>query len=273
MSTPIIFVDHLLAQAPAKKPQAQTNANKPQPSQSLAASPSSDSQAGQIWMFTSIALLLLLVGLAVYGKRKVEQLTKKAKLEEYKNRDVQKKLKLALETIRKMETNPDLVHSRDFNLDYLRMRMDEKVFNFAIVNQIKIKVKQIISVSLRPNEGSQAVIGIANTSGRQVDETFDVMYEMEHGNKRTQRVLFRIQIKLTKLPTQSSNSTIAQIIDCIEKFLSASEDHDSWQPTIQGRIAVMDWDQKAKPTPLLVLAQSSEGANVNFRTKPNKRAV
>ncbi|AFZ13134.1 hypothetical protein Cri9333_2264 [Crinalium epipsammum PCC 9333] len=269
MTLKIISQNLVLAQAPAKKTQAPVK--KTQTSQ--APSASSNSANGQIWLLTSGVLLLILIGLAVYGKRQIEQLNKKVKIAEFKTNDVQKKLKLALETIRKMETNPDLVHSRDFNLDYLRMRMDEEVFNFAILNQLKIKVKQIVSVALRPSEGSQAVIGIANTSGRQVDETFDVLYEMEHGNKRTQRVLFRIQIKLTKLPTQSTNATISEIVECIEKFLSLSEDHDNWQPTIQGRIAQMDWDQKAKPTPLLVLSQSSEGVNVSFRTKTNKRPL
>ena len=28
----------------------------------------------------------------------------------------------------------------------------------------------------------------------------------------------------------------------------------------------MHWDQKAKPTPLLVLEQTNEGVNVTFRT-------
>jgi hypothetical protein len=105
-----------------------------------------------------------------------------------------------------------------------------------------------------------------------VDETFDVTYETETRGKRTKRVLFRSQIKLTKLPTQSTSTTINQIIDCIEKFLSPNEDHDTWQPTIQGRVVLMDWDQKAKPTPLLVLEQSGEGVNVSFRTNPNRRA-
>lgn len=272
MTIKIISKNSLLAQAPAKKEQAKTPVKKTQTSQQ-ASSASSNSPTGQIWLLTSGVLLLLLIGLAVYGKRQVEQLNKKIQLADYKNKDLQKKLKLALETIRKMETNPDLVHSREFNLDYLRMRMDEEVFNFAILNQLKIKVKQLISVALRPSEGSQAVIGIANTSGRQVDETFDVLYEMEHGNKRTKRVLFRIQIKLTKLPTQSTNSTIGEIVECIEKFLSISHEDDNWQPTIQGRIVQMDWDQKAKPTPLLVLSQSSEGVNVSFRTKTNKRPL
>ena len=35
---------------------------------------------------------------------------------------------------------------------------------------------------------------------------------------------------------------------------------------IQGRIVHIEWDQKAKPTPMLVLEQSNEGVNVTFRT-------
>lgn len=221
--------------------------------------------SGQLWMFASIGLVLVIIGFAVYGKLKLNEAAKKVKFEQYKIKDLQKKLKLALETIQKMEKNPDLIHSREFNLDYLRMRMEEEVFHFAIVNQIKIKVKNIISIALRPNQTNQ-VIGIAG-SGRQVDETFDVMYETESGGKRVLRVLFRIQIILMKLPTQATSATIGQIIDCIETFLSPHDEHESWQPTIQGRIVFIRWDQRAKPTPLLVLEQSSEGVNVTLRTK------
>jgi hypothetical protein len=147
------------------------------------------------------------------------------------------------------------------------MRMDEEVFHFEVVNQIKIKVKQLISVALRPIQGNQTAVGIASSGGRQVDEIFDVMYETESGGKRSKRVLFRIQIQLMKLPTQATSATINQIIDCIETFLSPDDDQDSWQPTIQGRIVLIRWDQKAKPTPLLVLQQSSEGVNVTLKPK------
>ncbi len=215
---------------------------------------------GQIWMYASGGLLVALIGLVVYGKLVlVDGMNKKLKIEQYKKADLEKKLKLALKTIKQMETNPDLIHSREFNLDYLRMRMDEEVFHFAIVNQIKIKVKELISVALRPGGGNaQVAVGIAST-GRQVDETFDVVYETNSEGKLVKRVLFRIQIKLMKIPTQSTSTTIGQIIDCIETFLSPHEDHDSWQPTIQGRIVTIRWDQKAKPTPLLVLEQTNEG--------------
>jgi hypothetical protein len=218
-------------------------------------------------MFVSIGLVLLLIGLAVYGKLQLDEMAKKLKFEQFKTTDLQKKLKLALNTIRKMETNPDLVHSREFNLDYLRMRMDEEVFHFEVVNQIKIKVKNLISDALRPTQATQASVGIASVGGRQVDEMFDVMYETESGGKRSRRVLFRIQIKLMKLPTQATSATITQIIDCIETFLSPDDEDDSWQPTIQGRIVIIHWDQKAKPTPLLVLQQSSEGVNVTLKPK------
>jgi len=147
----------------------------------------------------------------------------------------------------------------------LRMRMDEEVFHFAILNQIKIKVKEKISVALRPGQASQGELGIAS-SGRHIDEIFDVEYDPGDLPKGNRRVLFRIQIKIFKLPTQPTSVTINQIIDCIETFLRPNSDHDTWQPTIQGRIATMHWDQKAKPTPLLVLEQTQEGSNVTFRT-------
>ncbi len=230
----------------------------------LAQASAKPSQPGQFWMYTSGGLLLLLVGLGVYSKFTYDKITKEKRFEEYKNRELQKKLKLALNTISKMEKNPDLVHSREFNLDYLRLRMEEEQFHFAIVNQIKIKIKEKITVALRPPQAEQGTLGIASTP-RQVDEIFDVEYDLTDipGGKRG--VLFRIQIKLAKLPTQPTSVTINQIIDCLQTYMSQHAD-DNWQPTIQGRIASIHWDQKAKPTPLLVLEQLNEGVNVTFRT-------
>jgi hypothetical protein len=225
----------------------------------------------QLWMILALLFFLSSVGLFVYGKMLIEKQAKIAKLDEYKVRDLKKKLKLALTTIKKMETNPDLVHSRDFNLDYLRMRMEEGMFHSAIVNQMKIKVKQIVSVALRPSTSDVATVGIASSSGRQIDEMFDVHYETDDGQgKRSKGVLFRVHVKLTKLPTQSSRSTVDQIITCLETFLNPGEGHDHWQPSVQGRVAILEWDQKAKPTPMLVLRQSEEGGNVSFRTQTAK---
>jgi hypothetical protein len=111
-------------------------------------------------------------------------------------------------------------------------------------------------------------VGIV-AGGRTIDQTFDVTYEIETPEgKWNKGVLFRIQIKLTKLPIQLTSTTLNEIIDCIEKFLAPSEHEESWQPSIQGHIVFLSWDQKAKPTPLLVLEQSEEGVNVSFRTHP-----
>jgi hypothetical protein len=218
-----------------------------------------------VWMVLSGILVLALAGGAVYAKRKIDKLNKEKRFEEYKNRELQNKLKLALSTISKMEKNPDLIHSREFNLDYLRMRMEEEKFHFIILNQIKIKVKEKITVALRPTQAEQGLLGIAS-SARQVDEIFDVEYDPSEDQRGIKRVLFRIQIKMAKIPTQPTSATISQIIDCMKTFMSKDGAHDNWQPTIQGRIATIHWDQKAKPTPLLVLEQLTEGANVTFRT-------
>ena len=251
MSTQIILVEPRLAVA------------SPKPKQAQPGNPSSD----QLLMGGSGLMLLLLLGLAVFTKLRLGDLSKKLKFEEFRTRELQKKYKMALETISKMEKNPDLIHSRDFNLDYLRMRMAEEVFHFAIVNQIKVKVKEKISIALRPTQGAVGDKNGNAGSGRQVDSMFDIEYETgDPAVKIEKRVLFRIQIKLMKLPTQATSATINQIIDCLETYLSPSDDHDSWQPTIQGRIVHIEWDQKAKPTPMLVLEQSNEGVNVTFRT-------
>jgi len=244
----------LLAQSSVKKGTNQkTSANESRP-------------APPFLLITSGGLAVALIALIVLSKIQIDRLEKKIKFEKFRARELEKKFKLALGTISKMEANPDLVNSRDFNLDYLRMRMSEEVFHFAILNQIKIKVKDKISQALRPNQAQQGTVGIANSTGRQVDETFDVEYESGTPPNIARRVLFRIEIKLIKLPTQATSATISQIIDCIETYLSPMEDEDTWQPTIQGRIAHMHWDQKAKPTPLLVLEQSNDGVNVTFRT-------
>lgn len=243
MSDHLILIEPTLAQAPANGSQA---------------------RIGQFWMYSTVMMVLLLIGFGVYTKLTIDKLQKAKRFEEYKNRELQKKMKLALNTISKMEKNPDLIHSREFNLDYLRMRMEEEQFHFAIINQIKIKVKEKITVALRPHQAEQGNLGMASTS-RQVDEIFDVQYNLSDSPTGKKGVLFRIQIKLAKIPTQPTSVTVKQIIECMITFMSQAAD-ENWQPTIQGRIAYMHWDQKAKPTPLLVLEQSTEGVNVTFRS-------
>lgn len=225
------------------------------------------------WLYTSMGLGALLVILGIVSQIQFARIRKKLKFETYKNKELKKRVKLALTTISKMEKNPDLVHSRDFNLDYLRMRMEEKQFNFSVVNQLKVKIKQRISIALRPQQAEQGVVGIASSKPRAVDQIFDVHYETMQDQEKRKRVLFRVQIKLVKLPTQATSVTVQEILDCIENFLRPDRDDKFWQPTLLGRLATMHWDQKAKPTPLLVLEQTSEGVNVTFRSSNNRVAL
>lgn len=225
------------------------------------------------WIYSTSGLFTLLIGLGIYSYLQNRKLQKQLRFETYKNKELQKRIKLALNTIVKMERNPDLIHSRDFNLDYLRMRMEEKQFNFAIVNQLKAKVKQRISEALRPQQANTGMVGIASPGARSVNQTFDVEYISPNDPQKRKRILFRIQIQMTKLPAQTTSSTVADIVKCIEDFLNPQEDGSFWQPTLQGRIANMKWDQKAKPTPLLLLQQTNEGVNVTFRTKKNKPSI
>ncbi|ERT09913.1 hypothetical protein M595_0232 [Lyngbya aestuarii BL J] len=250
MSASVIHTETQLAQASPADPSA---------TQSPSITPE------MIWMGASGILLLILIVFSILFKLKTQDLDKQLRMEQFRNKELQKKYKLAVGTISKMEKNPDLIHSREFNLDYLRMRMAEDVFHYAIIVQIKMKVKQKIALALRP---TQAAVGEKSNAGtgRQVDSTFDVEYETGQGNVSKKRILFRIQIRLMKLPTQATSTTINQIIDCLETYLSPSDDRENWQPTIQGRIVQIQWDQKAKPTPLLVLEQSNDGMNVTFKT-------
>jgi hypothetical protein len=238
----------------------------------VAQAPAASAQPRNPWLYTSISLAALLLILGVVSQLQFARVRKKLKFEAYKNRELQKRVKLALSTISKMEKNPDLVHSRDFNLDYLRMRMEEKQFHFSVLNQLKVKVKQRITLALRPQQAQQGVVGIPSKP-RAVDQIFDVEYQTIQDGQKKKRVLFRIQIKLVKLPTQPSSITVQEIIDCIENFLSPDRDDKFWQPTLLGRLATMHWDQKAKPTPLLILEQTSEGVNVTFRSSSSRVAL
>ncbi|MFN5953897.1 MAG: hypothetical protein ACK6A9_16845 [Dolichospermum sp.] len=225
-----------------------------------------ESQSPPLLLFASGGMVLALIAVIVYSKILLQQSEKKLNFEKFRTRELDKKLKLALETIRKLENNPDLADSRHFNLDYLRMRMSEDVFHLALINQMKIKIKDKISPALRPSQSSEGAVGVASSSGKQIDETFDIEYETGVAPKIVKRVLFRVQIRLIKLPIQATSTTVSQIIDCIETYLSSRENNDTWQPTIHDRIVYMHWDQKAKPTPLLVLEQLNEGVNVTFKT-------
>ena len=126
----------LLAQAPNKSTAVKNKATTTQPVSAAPTTPESP-----FWMYTSIGLAVALVVLGVTSALQYNKLNKRLRFEMIKNRETGKRAELAVETISKMERNPDLIHSRDFNLDYLRMRMAEEKFRFSIVNQSKIKIK------------------------------------------------------------------------------------------------------------------------------------
>ena len=216
-----------------------------------------------------LTLLLVAGGFGVAllkAQQRIKALEKQQRFEQFKNRELKKRVQLSLNTIRKMEENPDLIHSREFNLDYLRMRMAEASFHNAIVNQVKNKVRDQIAIALRESQPQQ-IVGIATRSGRQISCTFDVEYSLRGQRRSRNGVLFRIQIRLFKLPMQPTSVTVRQVVECLEAYMSPTTDHATWQPTLQGRIVTINWDQSAKPTPLLVLEQLNDGTNVTFRTR------
>ncbi|TYQ28016.1 hypothetical protein PseudUWO311_06180 [Pseudanabaena sp. UWO311] len=210
----------------------------------------------------SLLLVLLWGGLGAiayqyWQLRKTRQLLK---IERLKTNELGKKLKLALHTIDENERNPDLIHSRDFNLDYLSMRMEEPNFSEIILAQIKLNLRQKVAPALMPSEEDSG-------NARKVDVVFDVAYQPENHDNSQIRTLFRIHVKLAKIPANGSQSILKELMAGLESFVVASDENRNWQPTIQGRLAVISWDQSAKPTPLLVIEQTNEGKNVLMRNK------
>lgn len=213
----------------------------------------------------TVLLVLLLGTLAgnVYYHWKLTKKRKQLKIERLKSRELAKKLKLALKTIDENERNPDLINSREFNLDYLSMRMEEPHFCEIILAQMKVNLRQKVAPALMPTEEDGGQV-------RKVDVIFDVSYQPEHHDDSQIRVLFRVHVKLAKIPANGSQSILKDLTLGLENFVIASDENRNWQPTIQGRLAVISWDQNAKPTPLLVIEQTNEGSNVLMR---NKRLV
>ncbi|PZV18346.1 MAG: hypothetical protein DCF20_04435 [Pseudanabaena sp.] len=208
-------------------------------------------------------LLILLwgwIGATAYHYWKLRKNRQQLKIERLKNDELAKKLKLALQTIDEHERNPDLIHSREFNLDYLSMRMEEPHFCEIILAQIKVNLRKKVIPALLPTEEDSGNV-------RKIDVIFDVSYQPEHRDDSQIRTLFRIHVKLAKIPVNGSQSIFKELALGLENFVVASDENRNWQPTIQGRLAVISWDQSAKPTPLLVIEQTNEGANVLMRNK------
>lgn len=225
-----------------------------------------------LWMVTACGFALATVAIGVYAKIRIDKLNKTIKFEEYRSTSLDRRLKLALKTIQKMERNPDLVYSREFNLDYLRLRMEEPQFRNVILNQVRVSVKQLLSQNLRADIATNTSTGVASTGGRKIDCIFDIVYDTNKNGQRAKGVLFRLHVKLTKLPTQATSVTVDEVLECILRFIHPEGDEfRNWQPTLQGRVVTMFWDQNARPTPLLIFEQTNQGANVSFRSTPSQR--
>ena len=211
-----------------------------------------------------VSLLLVLlwgaIGATAYNYWQLRKNQQHLKIERLKTHELAKKLKLALHTIDEHERNPDLIHSREFNLDYLSMRMEEPHFCDIILAQIKVNLRQKVAPALMPHEAESGNV-------RKVDVIFDVSFQPEHRDDSQIRTLFRVHVKLAKIPAHGSQSIVKDLATGLESFVVASDENRNWQPTIQGRLAVISWDQAAKPTPLLVIEQTNEGANVLMRNK------
>jgi len=211
-----------------------------------------------------VSLLFILlwgaIGATAYNYLQLRKNRHHLRIERIKNQELSKKLKLALATIDENERNPDLIHSREFNLDYLSMRMEEPQFCEVILAQMKVNLRQKVTPALMPSDDDSGNV-------RKVDVVFDVAYRPEHHDNTQIRVLFRIHVKLAKIPNHGSQSILKDLAVGLENFVVASDENRNWQPTIQGRLAVISWDQMAKPTPLLVIEQTNEGANVLMRNK------
>lgn len=225
-----------------------------------------------LWLGSTILLAIALIAGAIYMRGQGRESEKKLKFLEYKSTNLNSRLKLALDTIQKMERNPDLVYSREFNLDYLRLRMEEELFSNIITNQIKVCVKQLVSQALRENTAESTSVGIGSTSGRRIDRVFDIIYETNSRGKRSKGVLFRIRIQLTKMPTQTTTATIEGIIRCISRFLHPDREMQlNWQPSLFGKLVHIQWDQQARPTPMLVFEQTAEGVSAGDEARQQVR--
>lgn len=146
------------------------------------------------------------------------------------------------------ENRTDLKDAYTLSLDYLRMRMDEEVFHYNVMNQIRNKISEIVAVSLRTEPP-----GAGNLH---LDQVFNITYDFEtyEGEWRS-AVLFRLKVSLYQFPLQSTSSTINQLLECIKVFVSHSTQQPSWQADLQGCVINISWDESQKPVPLLCLEQ------------------
>lgn len=132
-----------------------------------------------------------------------------------------------------------------------------------IFHQVKMKVKQFIAPALRPST-EQLQAGIERVN-RQLNESFDVTHEIKMPNGRVkQETLLRVQIKLTKYPSQLSSKIVNEIVDCLRVALNSSNPSQIALPTIQNQKVRASWHQPLNSAPLLLLEEMAESYHAPF---------
>lgn len=208
------------------------------------------------WIVGAVGLGFVLLILGVVAKIKFNQKQQAIAKLQQSNHQLQEELSTARQELEASKQNPDLSSAHSILLDYVRMRMDEEVFHYVVINQIRTGITESIGASLRRTEEIPEESRSSASPNLQIDQIFDITYDIEIAEgKWSSGVLFRLDLKLNKLPTQSSSNTVNQMLECIEVFLSHSIQHPRWTSDLQGRLITLAWDEKTKLIPLLCLEQ------------------
>jgi len=222
------------------------------PSESSTAPRSLPETTGWMYGVGCLAGLLLFVGLLAHWRlRYLRQQWQRELRQGQKWADEYRRTLAKLES---WEQNPDLRSARHFTLAYLRMRLDEEIFHYTVIHQIRQQLTMLVQQALQwPTEPLTAAL--------LVDATCPIYAEVEALNGQWQReILLRLQMQLSYLPTQSSSVTVEQIITAIITFLEETS-----PPPEEDRAASLGlhlhWDELAYPIPTLVVTQATTTAH------------
>ncbi|MFN5516106.1 MAG: hypothetical protein ACK5CA_15545 [Cyanobacteriota bacterium] len=210
--------------------------------------PSREEPPSAPWLEVSFGLSGLLLVVSLWSQWRLLQARRRLRQSQDRVETLEQELQTAIPALRQRESDPDLLGARHLSLDYLRMRLDEEVFHYTVMNQIKQQVTDAINAALRAT--------LPGKDELQVNQCFEVLHSLEVAPQRWQAVvLFRVQIKLAQLPTQSSSATIQQLLEAIEEFLNRHLQHPQWITVIQNLKVALAWDNQSRPVPLLSLDQ------------------
>lgn len=200
------------------------------------------------WLEVSFGLSGLLLLATLWSQWSLRQTRRRLRESQRRAQTLEQELQTAIPALRQRETDPDLLGACHLSLDYLRMRLDEEVFHYTVMNQVKQQITDAINSALRST--------LPGKDKLQVNQCFEVLHSLEVAHQRWRPVvLFRVQIKLAQLPTQASSATIQQLLEAIEEFLNHHPRHPRWLTLIQNVKVAIAWDEQEKPVPLLSLDQ------------------